>query len=154
MPQKNFKNSAKYGTVGPLKKVGVRRCGRFGKVSGPPLRMAKQSRVRSETRPTPDVESSSKEERTSEGWSFRGAAVAEGLEHLESRRCGRLRVPRSRFGGRQNGQGADSAEDRIVREPIRRRREWERSRRCSWKIDLGADSAAVRLVPGADFNCF
>ena len=44
-------------------------------------------------------------------------------------------------------------EDRMVREPIRRRKEWERSRHCGWEIDLGADSAAARLVPRADFNC-
>ena len=42
----------------------------------------------------------------------------------------------------------------MVRELIRWRREWERSRRCGWEIDLGADSVAARLVPGADFNYF
>ena len=50
-------------------------------------------------------------------------------------------------------RGADSVEERTVREPIRRRKEWERSRRCGWEIDVGADVAAVMMVPGADFNC-
>ena len=62
------------------------------------------------------------------------AAVAEGLEHPESRRCGRLRVSGepiqwktersgSRFGGGRNGKGADVAAGRLVGEPIRRKRE-------------------------------
>ena len=37
-----------------------------------------------------------------------------------------------------------------VREPVQRRKEWERSRRCGWEIDVGADVAAVMMVPGAD----
>ena len=52
----------------------------------------------------------------------------------------------SRFGGGENGTGADSAEDIMVREPVQRRKEWERSRRCGWEIDLGDDTAAARLV--------
>ena len=40
----------------------------------------------------------------------------------------------------------------MVQEPIGRRKEWERSRSCGWEIDLGVDSVAGRLVPGADFN--
>ena len=34
----------------------------------------------------------------------------------------------------------------MVRESVRRRKEWERSRRCGWEIDVGADVAAGRLM--------
>ena len=85
-----------------------------------------------EIQPTPDVESSSKKERTSKG-----------LELPWSRCCGRIELPWSRCCGRL----------RVSGKPTRRRKEWERSRCCGWEIEVGADSAAARLVPGADFNC-
>ena len=77
---------------------------------------------------------------TSEGWSFRGAAVAEGLKLPESRRCGRLELPESRFGKRENGPRADTADGiRLLK-----------SRFCGCKISLGADSADEMMVPTAD----
>ena len=85
-----------------------------------------------EIQPTPDVESSSKKEWTSEG-----------LELPWSRCCRRIELPGSRCCGRL----------RVFGKPTRWRKEWERSRRCGWEIEVGADSAAARLVPGADFNC-
>ena len=52
---RKIENLAKYGTVGPSEEVNFRRCGRMGKVFRPPLRVAKQSRVRSKSHPTADV---------------------------------------------------------------------------------------------------
>ena len=51
-----FQNPAKYGTIGPLKEVNFRHCGRIGKVFRPPLRMAKRSCVRSKSHPIADEE--------------------------------------------------------------------------------------------------
>ena len=82
------------------------------------------------------------------------AAVAEGLEHPGSRSCGRLRVPGSRFSGGQNGPGADSVEEEMGKEPTLWLGDRSGSRRCGCEIGLGANTADVMMVPGADFNCF
>ena len=101
---------AKYGTVGLLKEVNFRRCGRIGKVFHRPLQMAKQSCVRFKIQPMPDVKSSSKKR-------------ADGLELLESR-----------YGGREIGWRADTSEG--LKLPRGRRCGWEelpKSQRCGWK---------------------
>ena len=110
--------------IGRVGEVGVRRCGQSGKVSRPPLRMANRLGFRLERLPTAAV---------AEGRSFRGAAVRKGWN-----------TRRAAVAEGRSFRGANSAEDRKVREPIRRRKEWERSRRCGWEIEVGADVAAGR----------
>ena len=94
----------------------------------PPLRMESKSASDVKSADTLRKVGASEEPQLRKGWNTQRAAVAEGRSFW----------------------GADSAEDRKVREPVRRRKEWERSRRCGWEIDVGADVAAVMMVPGAD----
>ena len=126
--------SGRFGTPGePIRRKGdwleSRYVERIEASKGPPLRMGRTSEE-----PTLRMESSSASD-------VKLAAVAEGLEHPESRRCGRLRVSgepiqwkteRSgiRFGGGRNGKGANVVAGRLIWELIQRLRDWLESRFC------------------------
>ena len=147
MPQKNSKNPAKYGTVGPLKEVNFHRCGRIGKVSYPPLRTAKRSCVRSKSHPIADEERNfGKFENLSKCWRKRkeelsdvrsyescptsdvcakseemakwAFAVADELVKLLVRRCGRVLKVEEFWKCRRCGRRSDVASDsKVVRSP-------------------------------------
>ena len=129
--------------IGRAGKVSVRRCGRIGKVSCPPLRKQKTSAGRSKR----TADAAREKACRSEGKTFRGpplrkagtsrgavVAAAKMNRPPDSKRLptadqGYSRQPirrrrewnRSRFGGRKNGGRADLAEGRMVEEPILRK---------------------------------
>ena len=79
-----------------------------------------------------------------EGWNFRG-----------SRRCGCEDEQTTRFqkaSDRRSGiqPTADSAEERMEPEPIRRKEEWWKGRFGGRENGVGADSAGVLMLPRAD----
>ena len=140
--------------------------GRFEALCEPPLRKRKTSVGRSKR----TVDAAREKARRSEGKTFRGPPFR------KAGTSGGAVVAAAKMNRPPDSKRLPTADQGYSRQPIRRRREWNRSR-YGGRLELpgsrfggrknggGADSAGVlmlpradsaegTMVPGADFNCF
>ena len=143
-----------------------RHCGRFGAFERPPLRKRKASAGRSKR----TADAAREKACRSEGKTFCGPPLR------KAGTSGGAAVAAAKMNRPPDSKRLPTADQGYSRQPIRRRREWNRSR-YGGRLELpgsryggrenggGADTAGVLMLPradtaegrivlGADFNCF